>query len=164
MGPRPLAIGVALAVLGCASGGLRSAEPPRQAPRYQGVLRVDPERVDFGDTPVGCIRSVGLALAHSGTERALTVARVVPSDPALRVGGALPLTLRPGQVGYLELHFAPTEAGAVSGGIELATDESEALPLRVPFEGTGLARPTGAPGRARGTRPSSPSPARARGA
>ncbi len=129
----------ALALAGCASGP--AAEGPTGPAPYAGALRASPDPVDFGDTVVGCVRSVTVELANQGAEKPLTVTGERRSRADLDLSASLPLVLGPGDKKLIDAHFKPEAAGALVGSIELSTDESEGAVYRLATTGTALPRP-----------------------
>ncbi|MDJ0850054.1 MAG: hypothetical protein QNK04_16915 [Myxococcota bacterium] len=132
-----LFVTAALALSGCAGP---PAEGPAAPTAYAGALSARPDPVDFGDTVVGCVRSVTVELSNGGGKPvSVTAERRSSSD--LDVSASIPLTLAPGGSKLIDAHFKPEAAGALVGAIELSTDEAEGAVYRLATTGNALPRP-----------------------
>ncbi|HTF44910.1 MAG TPA: choice-of-anchor D domain-containing protein, partial [Terriglobales bacterium] len=86
-----------------------------------GTLAASPSSVSFGNVMVGKTQANVETFTNAGGTN-LTVTRAAPSQSAFQVSGLiLPLILKPGQSSTFTITFAPTTAGAASGGIVIAT-------------------------------------------
>jgi hypothetical protein len=110
------------------------------------LLEVNPSALAFGEVQVGGSRKLGITLTNAGTA-ALMLDRVdiTPATlTAMTVQGvpALPVTVAAGAKLPIQLTFAPTETGTVTGILHLGTDAANTLDdLTVALTGTGAEAP-----------------------
>lgn len=124
---------VVLLLSGCA--GLATPEPePGDEPMtagYRGALGITPDPVGLPETPVGCVHSTVLELRNERDDLALTIERIETSDPTLRIGGPLPLSVPSSSSRFLDLHFVPETPGAVSATLEVWTNDAAGGPFEL---------------------------------
>ena len=124
---------VALLLSGCAGTATTAPEPGAEPiiTGYRGALGITPDPVDLPEAAVGCIRSTVLELRNEHDDLALTIERIEPSDPTLRIGGPLPLPVPAASSRFLDLHFVPDTPGVVSATLEVWTNEAAGGPVEL---------------------------------
>ncbi len=137
----PLRAAAPVLVAALAACATQQAEEPAGPAAYEGSLRVAPDPVEFGDTVVGCVRSVTLELVNDSGTRPVTVTAEKRSRADLAVSASLPLVVKPGETELIDAHFKPEAAGPMAGRIELATDEGQGAIFRLATRGNALPRP-----------------------
>lgn len=95
--------------------------------------------LNFGNVTVGSSSTQPLTLTSTGTA-AVTVNSASVSGTGFTVSGAtFPLNLNPGQTVTLQVKFDPTNTGAVTGKLAIASNSSTNPNATVSLSGTGIA-------------------------
>lgn len=82
-------------------------------------LTVNPSSVNFGSVPTSSSATRSLVLINSGSSN-VTVSQATVIGSGFNLSGStLPLNLAGGQNGTLNLVFAPTSSGSVTGSLSL---------------------------------------------
>jgi hypothetical protein len=123
-----------LALLACA-GGPRSTGPGAGA-----GIGVTPASVDFGDTPVGCLRKRSVEVENTGRRAPVSV-RMSSSDDAFRPARGAPLAVPPGETRAVELLFAPEGPGAREAVFTFQNAAAPRRPVRLRASGGGIQVP-----------------------
>jgi hypothetical protein len=104
-------------------------------------LTVSPSSLSFGNVAAGSSSTLPVTLTSSGTS-AVTVNSATISGTGFTVSGAtFPVTLNPKQTLTLNVKFAPTTAGAVTGTLSLSSNSSTNATVGVGVSGTGTGTP-----------------------
>src|SRR4029077_17044534 len=102
-----------------------------------GTLAASPTSLNFGSVAAGSNSPQTLTLTNTGTA-ALTISQATVTGLGFSVVGGMPsLSLPAGQNHALQVQFAPTGAGIVSGSISIASDATNS-PLAISLSGTGM--------------------------
>src|SRR5205807_2100673 len=95
-------------------------------------LTASPGSLSFGNVNVGVSPSLGITLTNSGNSN-VTISSVNTSGAGYSASGVgSNTTLTPGQTTTLNVTFAPTAAGSVTGSVSVASNASTlqaALPI-----------------------------------
>jgi Abnormal spindle-like microcephaly-assoc'd, ASPM-SPD-2-Hydin len=103
-------------------------------------LTMSASSVDFGNVSVGSSQNKSLILTNSSPSRgaSVTFSNVTASGAGFTVSTTpLPVRLAPGQTSTVTITFAPTNAGAATGGLTV-TVAGAPEPAMVPLTGTGV--------------------------
>jgi HYDIN/CFA65/VesB family protein/ASPM-SPD-2-Hydin domain-containing protein len=104
----------------------------------QGTLSPSPSSLPFGNVQVGSNSSLSETLTNSSGS-AITISQANLSGASFSVSGlTLPLTLTANGSVTFTATFAPTGAGAASGGLSVVSNASNS-PLNIALSGTGTA-------------------------
>jgi hypothetical protein len=95
----------------------------------------------FASTALGSSSTQALTLTNSGTA-SLAVSAATLTGAGFTGSGTVPLSLTPGQQATLQVKFAPTTAGTVSGKISLTSNSASSATSTVTLTGTGAAAGT----------------------
>lgn len=105
------------------------------------VLTIDARDITFGDVTVGIPATQSVKLISKGTW-ALTVNSATVSGKGFTLSGIkFPLTLKPGEVGTLDVEFNPTKAAATKGELTLVSDSASGSKAAISLSGTGVEVP-----------------------
>jgi Abnormal spindle-like microcephaly-assoc'd, ASPM-SPD-2-Hydin/Protein of unknown function (DUF1573) len=103
-------------------------------------LTASPSSLSFGNVNVGASSSLGITLTNSGNS-SVTIASVNASGAGYSTSGvAANTTLTPGQTATLNVAFAPSAPGSVSGSVSVASNATNS-PATISLSGMG-ATPT----------------------
>ncbi|WP_143308264.1 choice-of-anchor D domain-containing protein, partial [Candidatus Entotheonella palauensis] len=106
-------------------------------------LTASPSPIIFGDVRVGTAATRTLSIANEGNANLNVTELMVNSgsDSVFRLGGRrqAPFTVAPGAVETVDIVFAPSEVGLVTGTIEIESNASNAPETIVSLRGTGTA-------------------------
>ena len=102
-------------------------------------IAVQPDVVAFGDTEVGSSQFQTVTVTNLGTAD-LTVSSLIVTDGDFALGQApgLPAVIVPNASVQVELIYAPTAPGLVTGTLEILSDAANAPLLTISLNGTGL--------------------------
>ena len=104
----------------------------------QGQLGANPGSVSFGNVFLTASSSKTITLSNSGTT-SVTISQATASGAGFGISGLnLPATIAAGGNTSFTAEFAPTSAGAVSGGIQITSNASNTS-LTISLTGTGVA-------------------------
>jgi len=102
-----------------------------------GQISPNPSSFSFGTVQTGSSKSLSGTLTNSGGS-SLTISAATASGAGFSLSGlTLPLTLTAGQSASFTVMFAPTTAGAASGGISVTSNGANPN-LSIPLSGTGV--------------------------
>jgi Abnormal spindle-like microcephaly-assoc'd, ASPM-SPD-2-Hydin len=102
-----------------------------------GSLAASPSTVSFGNIQVGNNKTASETLTNSGGS-SVNISQVAATGAGFSVSGiTLPLTLAAGQSTSFTIAFAPQTSGAVTGGVNVASNASNAA-LAISTSGTGI--------------------------
>jgi hypothetical protein len=102
-----------------------------------GSLTANPSSVSFGSIQTGQNQSASETLTNSGGS-SVTIAQAAATGSGFSMSGiTLPLTLAAGQSTSFSVAFAPQTSGAVTGGVTITSNASNAS-LAVGLSGTGV--------------------------
>ncbi len=103
-----------------------------------GTLTPSPASLAFGSVQVGNTSSLSETLTNTGGA-SVTISQATPSGAGFSISGlTLPVTLASNQSVTFTAIFAPTNAGAATGGLSIVSNASNS-PLTIPLSGTALA-------------------------
>lgn len=95
-----------------------------------------PGSINFGNIAVGSSATQNVQLSNTGNST-VTVMQIAASGSGISVNGiSMPLSLAPSQSVALAVRFAPTAAGAVSGGISVVSSDGTNVATSVTGTGT----------------------------
>src|SRR5438270_677847 len=108
-------------------------------------LTASPGSLSFGNVNVGVSPSLGITLTNSGNSN-VTISSVNTSGAGYSASGVgSSATLTPGQTATLNVTFAPTAAGSVTGSVSVASNASNS-PATISLSGSGVTQSaSGAP-------------------
>jgi hypothetical protein len=112
---------------GCSDGGLGQSHS---------ALRIDPQKIDFGQVALGGEMSVDMTLTNT-SRIPYNVAQVLPTIPNVRLKSFSAFKLEAGESRKFTAIFAPTVEGKVSGAFTITTDDTPD-PVQLPLSGTGV--------------------------
>jgi hypothetical protein len=105
-------------------------------------LSVKPTSLPFGDVTVGTSSTQTVTLTSNGTA-SVTINSIKATGAGFSVSDeTLPLTLNPGKTVTLQVQFAPTGTGAVTGDLAIDSNSSTNAIATVSLSGTGVAAAT----------------------
>ena len=103
---------------------------------HQGQLNANPTSLNFGNVATGSNATQTITLTNSGNG-AVQISSIVPTGTGFTVTGlTTPATLNASQSAALNVKFAPTTAGSVTGTIKVSSD-APGSPLTINLSGTG---------------------------
>jgi hypothetical protein len=101
------------------------------------VLNASPASLSFGSIDTGATSSLGVTLTNSGNS-SVTISGVSTSGAGFSAGNVSSGTvLAPGQSAALNVIFAPTSTGGVTGGVTVASNATNS-PATISMTGTGV--------------------------
>jgi len=108
-------------------------------------LTASPSSLSFGNVNVGVSPSLGITLTNGGNSN-VTISSVNTSGAGYSASGVgSSATLTPGQTATLNVTFAPTAAGSVTGSVSVASNASNS-PATISLSGSGVTQSaSGAP-------------------
>ena len=108
-------------------------------------LTASPGSLSFGNVNVGVSPSLGITLTNGGNSN-VTISSVNTSGAGYSASGVgSSATLTPGQTAMLNVTFAPTAAGSVTGSVSVASNASNS-PATISLSGSGVTQSaSGAP-------------------
>jgi Abnormal spindle-like microcephaly-assoc'd, ASPM-SPD-2-Hydin len=102
-----------------------------------GSLTASPSAVTFGNVQTGKTQTASQTLTNSGGS-SVTISQAAATGPGFSMSGiTLPLTLAAGQSTSFNVAFAPQSSGAVTGGIAVTSNASDAS-LAIGLSGAGV--------------------------
>ncbi len=102
-----------------------------------GQLQDVPSSLSFGSVSVGSSGTKQITLSNTGNA-AVQITSIAAAGTGFSVNGlTVPYTLNPSATTTLNVIFAPTTGGSVSGNITVISD-ANGSPLKIPVSGTGL--------------------------
>ena len=122
--------------------GQTIAQVPMQG---QGSSQSDPQltvsasSLSFGSETVNTATTQTLTLTSSGTSAVTVSSAAITGAGFTIVGGTLPATLNPNQSLALQVQFAPTATGAVTGQLSISSNSTTGGTAAVALSGTGTA-------------------------
>lgn len=105
------------------------------------VIAVSPTTLDFGTVNAGQSRDLTVTVRNTGTA-ALTVSSISSSNARFASTVTTPLTLAPAASQSVVIRFSPAGAGAQSGTMTIANNDSARPSVSVAVAGTGAAVPS----------------------
>jgi hypothetical protein len=100
-----------------------------------GQLTASSTSLSFGSVATGATSSQQVAITNTGNA-AVQISKITPSGTGFSVTGlTAPATLNPSETVTLNVNFAPTATGSVSGSIAIVSNASG--PLTIALSGTG---------------------------
>jgi carbon monoxide dehydrogenase subunit G len=128
----PARASVVVAVTG--TGGAAAAVPS---------IDVTPASLDFGSVNVNATRDLAVTIANRGTS-ALNVTAITSSNARFTIAaGGAPFTVAAGAQSTVNVRFSPNAAGAQTGNLTIASNDTARGPVTVPLNGTGNATGSG---------------------
>jgi hypothetical protein len=106
------------------------------------VLTVNATSIPFGAVSLNSKTTQTVTLTSSGTAPVTVNSAVVAGTGFSMSGSSFPVTLNPGQTLNLNLQFAPTAAGSVTGQLTITSNSSTNPTATFPLSGTGTAAST----------------------
>lgn len=106
------------------------------------VLTISPTSVAFGDVDLGSSATHEISLKNTGNSDIAVSSESIKGTGLSETGMGGAVTLTPGQSATLTVEFAPQSAGAVSGGVTIASNASNGTSITVPVTGTGVSTST----------------------
>ena len=101
------------------------------------LLGASPISLSFGKVNDGSSSTLSVTLTNDGNSN-VTIASVTPTGPRFSASGlSAGTTLTPNQSGTLNVVFAPTEAGSVSGGVSVTSNATNS-PALISLSGAGV--------------------------
>ena len=98
------------------------------------VLTTNPSSLSFGNTPVGTTNALSVALTNSGTSN-VSISNTSISGAGFSASGMSGTILTPGQSASLNVTFAPSGTGTISGSVSVT---SNAATAKINVSGTGI--------------------------
>jgi Malectin domain/Abnormal spindle-like microcephaly-assoc'd, ASPM-SPD-2-Hydin len=99
-------------------------------------VTANPTSLNFGSMQDGSSSTLGVTLTNKGTSN-VTIASVAPAGTGFSASGLNAGTiLTPNQTATLNVKFAPTSTGSVSGNVSISSN-AQGSPLTIPLSGTG---------------------------
>ena len=99
-------------------------------------LTASPSSLTFGAVNIGTSSTLSTTLTNSGNSSA-TISNVSVSGPGFNATGASGIILGPGQNTTLNVTFAPSSTGNVSGGVTVTSNATNS-PTRINLSGSGV--------------------------
>jgi len=100
------------------------------------TLQANPTSVNFGNVAVGGRATQNVTITNTGTA-GVQISGIAISGPGLSGSGVpTPLFLNPSATATVNLAFAPTTAGSVTGSLTISSDATGS-PMTIPVTGTG---------------------------
>ena len=130
-------LAMVLAIVGLSScAGYTSAAKTSTGDPGAGVLSTSASSLTFGSVAVGNTASQSLTVTNTGTAT-VTISQATMTGAAFSVIGGNPSgTIPVGQSSTIQIQFAPTTAGAVTGSMTIVSDASNS-PVMISLTGTG---------------------------
>jgi Domain of unknown function (DUF4082)/Domain of unknown function (DUF4091)/Abnormal spindle-like microcephaly-assoc'd, ASPM-SPD-2-Hydin/Immunoglobulin I-set domain len=101
------------------------------------VLNASPASLSFGSIDTGATSTLGVTLTNSGNS-SVTISSVSTSGPGFSASNMSSGTiLAPGQTAALNVTFAPTSTGSLTGGVTVASNATNS-PATISMTGTGV--------------------------
>jgi len=101
-----------------------------------GQLQANPTSLSFGNVSTGANSTLHVTLTNSGNA-AVQITSIVAGGPGFTVNGfSVPLTLNPSASATVNVVFAPTSAGSVTGTLTV-TSNANGSPLTISLNATG---------------------------
>ena len=101
------------------------------------TLSVSPASIAFGNVNLGSSATREISLKNTGNSNIAISSESIKGTGLSETGMGGAVTLTPGQSATLTVEFAPKSAGAVSGGVTVASNASTAS-ISVPVTGSGV--------------------------
>ena len=138
---RPIALAATItmivAIVGLTScAGYTSAAKTGPQDSGAGVLSPSVASLSFGSVAVGNSATQSLSVTNTGLGTVTIASATLTGTGFSVIGGNPSGTIAVGQSSTIQIQFAPTSAGAVSGSLTIVSDASNS-PLTVPLTGTG---------------------------
>jgi Abnormal spindle-like microcephaly-assoc'd, ASPM-SPD-2-Hydin len=114
-----------------ALGGTGTAANPQ--------LTISTGSVTFGSIAVNTVTTQSLTLTSTGTTPVTVNSAAIVGAGYTIVGGGFPVTLNPTQTLTLQLQFAPTTAGTLTGQLTISSNSTSGSSAVVVLSGTGTA-------------------------
>lgn len=114
------------------------SKPSLSGSTAKAAITTSPAAIGFGDVTVGTSAAQTERIAASGNATVTISAAAAAGTGFSASGVATPLVLAPGQSATIVISFDPTQPGAASGALSIA---SNAPTVMVPLSGTGVAPP-----------------------
>jgi hypothetical protein len=102
-------------------------------------LTIGSGSLSFGSVTVNTTTTQTLTLTSTGTSPVTVNSATITGAGFTIVGGSFPVTLNPMQTLTLQLQFAPTTTGALTGQITISSNSSSGSTAGVALSGTGTA-------------------------
>jgi hypothetical protein len=102
-------------------------------------LTISASSLSFGSLTVNTTSTLSLTLTSSGTSAVTVSSAAITGAGFTIVGGTLPATLNPNQTLALQVQFAPTATGAVTGQLSISSNSTTGGTAAVALSGTGTA-------------------------
>jgi len=102
-------------------------------------LTLSTASLSFGSDSVNAAKTMSLTLTSSGTAAVTVNSGAIKGTGFAIVGGSLPETLNPSQTMSLQVQFAPTATGTVTGQLTLNSNSTTGGTATVALSGTGMA-------------------------
>jgi hypothetical protein len=102
-------------------------------------LTLSTASLSFGSDSVNAAKTMSLTLTSSGTAAVTVNSGAIKGTGFAIVGGTLPATLNPSQTMSLQVQFAPTATGTVTGQLTLNSNSTTGGTATVALSGTGMA-------------------------
>ena len=103
------------------------------------ALSVSPTSVAFGNVEVGSSATQQISLKNTGNSSIAISGESITGTGLSEAGMGGAVTLAAGQSATMTVEFAPKSAGAVSGGVTIASNASNGTSITVPVTGAGVA-------------------------
>src|SRR5258707_8313592 len=131
-----LSLAIFLASVGlCSCSGYSTASKQSTGSKS---LSAAPTSINFGNVPVGSSASQSVTLTNGGNA-SITVSQTQISGTAFAVTQGTPLpSIAAGQSSTLQIRFAPSSSGALTGSLTVTSDASNS-PTTISLSGTGAA-------------------------
>lgn len=131
-----------LAIAGLSScAGYTSATKTQPSNPGVGVLSPSVTSLSFGSIAVGKTATQSLTVTNTGLGTATISAATLTGAGFTVIGGNPSGTIAVGQASTIQIQFAPTSAGAVSGSLTIVSDASNS-PLVIALSGSGSSTQT----------------------
>src|SRR5271166_4470634 len=126
-----------LAIAGLSScAGYTSATKTQPSDPGTGILSPSATSVSFGSVAVGSTGTQSLTVTNTGLGTATISGATLAGAGLTVIGGNPSGTIAVGQSSTIQIQFAPTSAGAVTGSLTIVSDASNS-PLAISITGTG---------------------------
>lgn len=104
-------------------------------------IAVEPDTVDFGSVPVGCLTTQDVRVSNVGLAP-LEIDAMTWTGSGEIVGDTPTLSLLPGESSILTVRYAPTAAGHASAELSIHSNDPDEENLPVPHDGAGVSSAT----------------------
>src|SRR5580692_8407423 len=126
-----------LAIVGLSScAGYTSATKTQPSDPGTGILSPSVTNVSFGSVAVGNTATQSLTVINTGLGTATISGATLTGAGFTVIGGNPSGTIAVGQSSTIQIQFAPTSAGAITGSLTIVSDASNS-PLAIAIAGTG---------------------------